>query len=478
VPPRGGRSSSSTRPSAAAVVQAVELPCADEGTLSVGDALEGLRRLLTAAENSALSVEDVLAEPQAQSFLASLGAACKSFSPQDVRQVLVAFARVQHMPLQLWQQGLAEEVSRSLEELPDLHVVHVALLVASLDLDEPLDLLQDLAEQLEIRAHTLSPTGMAGALVALSQLGPWPSSSTAGLSVAEELLQRLDELSPRELSASALAAATLGIRAQTFWQRLHGALLARINELEPKHIADATLAVATNRLLPIFLLEAIQDRLPHVVGQMEPDEALTTVWALASLQIFPPKQLPRLLEQILPADVPASQLAFAPAEARQLRQVAMSLELEPSAAKASAEVSASLRSRLRAASESARLVCEPPSGDEAVAEEVCATLMEVAPLTVFSVGEIVKGLYSVDLALTVPPSADVDSAAARRGVVLDAASPEDAQAPRDPWVTLKLRHLSRLGWSIQWLPAQRWRTWDEEERIGFVRGLLPDKERT
>merc|ERR1740121_2793558 len=96
------------------------------------------------------------------------------FDEQQIRQLTAMCYRCQHMPSRLWHGGLTDELPRALSELPDLHVVHVALMMASLDLREPKLLLQEVAEEIEQRVPSLDATGLTGAAVALSQLGPWP----------------------------------------------------------------------------------------------------------------------------------------------------------------------------------------------------------------------------------------------------------------------------------------------------------------
>lgn len=411
--------------------------------------LQALKRLVGRSREAAAPPEEFFADPEVTSFLRDFGVGCDKLSPEGVREAMVCLAQAQHMPPALWDGGLADEVPRALEELPDLHVVHIGLLMAALDLRRPATLVQELAEQLEIRAHCMSPTGLAGAVIALSQLGPWSTPPEVG-GTLEALVESVERLSSRELSAAALATATLAVGGQPYWQRIHGELLARASGLEPKHLADTLLALATTRLCPINLLVALQDRLPHLLGAMEAPEALTSLWAMCALRLFPAVPVARLLER-------ASEAELAPAEARQLRQALLSLDLEPGAKAARLEVSPALRAQAERAAAAADFCARDECQDEAVAEEIFALLLEEGAAPALT--EPALDLYAVDVAL----------GQARRGVVVDSASAAEAEAPRDPWTTLKLRHLEHDGWSIAWLPARRWQSWDEEQRRDFVR---------
>lgn len=100
----------------------------------------------------------------------------------------------------------------------------------------------------------------------------------------------MDKLALNELSASALAVATLGIVDLGFWQMAHGHLNASASVMKPRHLADSLLALATTQNRPISLLESLQDRLKLVAEMSEPEEAMTCTWALTTAD-FPCKHL-------------------------------------------------------------------------------------------------------------------------------------------------------------------------------------------
>jgi len=448
---------------AATIVQQANLPTRNNGeeALSSADLVAAFGRLADVAEEHQILFESLLDTSEGSVFLTHAIAATGNLTPEDTRQLVITFAKQQHMPFAFWEDGFAAAVQKAVTELPDIQVVHIALLLSTFDLVIPVELLQEIADQMEIRSSSMSPTALAGAMMALSQLGPWPSFVSSG--VAEELVGVASELTPRELSASALAAATLGVDNPTFWHRIHGELSQRANELAPRHVADALLTVATNGLLPISLLESLQDRLPNVVTLMSPDAALTAVWSLAALRMFPTKQVPRLLEQVLPPDVSPENLDFTQEEARQLKQVALSLELDSSAKRARESLGSALQQRLDAVTRGQHLGSETVTADDEIGEEICSILMEVAPRALFQVHETVADMYVVDLS--------IKQGDQRSALILDAVSPADAEAPRDPWTTLKLRHLALLGWKVRWLPVQKWslEMLDEESRKEFVK---------
>eukprot|EP00930_Biecheleria_cincta_P060127 TRINITY_DN45809_c0_g1_i1.p1 TRINITY_DN45809_c0_g1~~TRINITY_DN45809_c0_g1_i1.p1 ORF type:complete len:475 (-),score=109.66 TRINITY_DN45809_c0_g1_i1:406-1638(-) len=406
--------------------------------------------MVAAADGAQLPAAQLFAQPSADAFFGHLGATCPNFEPQQLRELLAEFATASHMPSSLWSGGFAQEVPRALAELPDLPAVHVALLLSSLEMRESQELLEDVAAQLEERAPDLPPAGLAGAAIALSQLGPWPLGSNPGNAVFEQVLKSLTALNPRELSACALAAATLGFDSQTFWQQMHGALIRSAPELAPRHMADTLLTLATHQLCPISLLEELMAQLPKVAGKMEPDEALTTAWSMCSMLFFNPGVLPLLIEKALTLP------GLSPAEARQLRQICLSLELEPSAAKAKAALpEAQLQQLLE-------LPCslEESSGEagEAIVQDLLERFGESQKV---SVGEVVRDLYVLDL-----------SVSGHRTIVLDAASKATSQVPQDPWTSLKCRHLQKLGWSVEWIPISRWHGMDDEDCQNFADDLL------
>merc|ERR1712150_99225 len=102
--------------------------------------------------------------------------------------------------------------------------------------------------------------------------------------------------------------------------------------------------------------------------------------------------------------------------------------------------------------------------------EVCDVL-EQADVAVTCGEGVADGFYTVDVVATLkkPPS---DQNHCRVGILLDVGSGAFEDAPRDPWIQLKHRHLSSLGWSVAWLPTKRWHSWDEEARQEFVSDVL------
>lgn len=49
--------------------------------------------------------------------------------------------------------------------------------------------------------------------------------------------------------------------------------------------------------------------------------------------------------------------------------------------------------------------------------------------------------------------------------MLDAMSSSSALQPWNPFVTLKLRQLQRLGWRTEWLALRRWEVMSLEETL-------------
>lgn len=434
---------------ASAVVGAASLPSAP---IAAQECLEGIRRLLAAAEAASIQPERLFEVAQAHDFLLDIGAGCQGFESQQIRELLEEFARAHHMPEVLWPGGLSSEVIRTMEELPDLHMVHVALLLARMQLREPQELLMEVAELLELRAPDLSPQGLTGAAMALSQLGPWPDPQ-AGAPIFDQLVECMDKLNAREASAAALAAATLGTSASLFWQRAHGVLLDLVPTMAPRHIADTLLALATTQLCPITLLEALQQQLHSTAWKMDFDEAITTAWALCAMQLYPPGCLTKFLTRVLAhgADVGGS-------EARQLRQIALSLRLDPAAAKAKEALPLHLQESLERQDPMAE-ECSP--AEAAVAEELVELFGEDQGLQV-TLSDLVEDFYTVVMVV----SGYVNMP--QLGIVLDSSSQAYADVPHDPWTTLKCRHLRLLGWSVIWLPTRRWNAFSAQEKMTFI----------
>lgn len=293
--------------------------------------------------------------------------------------------------------------------------------------------------------------------MALSQLGPW-ADPLPGSGLVEALTERIDQLNLNELSASALAVATLGLEDQRFWHRLNGELLANAGRLGPRHIADALLALATSQLCPIALLEELHAQAALQVGAFEPEEAVVAAWALCCLRLF--EAVPALAAR-------AREGGFLPnaAEARQLNQVALSLELDTLAVKARNALAPGLLEELRGFP-AASLAGDGAAGASDALDEVLEALAKVGAESWTTAGEEeARGSYTIDVALR-PPGAP----GGRPGValLLDATALAKAEGPRDPWLQLKLRHLSLLGWATEWMPARRWAAWGEEERRGFA----------
>lgn len=394
---------------------------------------------------------------EAEEVFAQLGKVSSTLQAAEVRDLLGACAAAREMPSPLWEGGLAAAVPTAAAALPPLPAVHVALLLSQLQLREPPEMLQEVAELLRTRASELPAEGLVGAVVALSQLGPWPQEPPPGREVLEALGGCLGSLAPAHLASAALAAATLGhVQNSIFWQQMHGALNAACAKLAPHSVADVLLALATHQLCPVTLLEELRSLLPRVAPEMQPDEALTAAWSLAALLFTRAGVLPVLLERALQGDI-------GPAEARQLRQIFLSLRLEEGAEEAFKMQAPRTFQRL------SELAAESgPEEPEAAVEVAAENLAERLPEGVATImlGEYVEDFYCLDLALQ--PSGE---GARRIAVVLDAASAADAQAPHSPFTTLKCRHLRKLGWDVEWMPLRRWEI-DEEARAELVERLL------
>eukprot|EP00435_Cladocopium_sp_Y103_P007665 s1492_g2.t1 len=153
--------------------------------------------------------------------------------------------------------------------------------MSSLSLREPPEVLQEVAVQLEHRASELPPAGLVGAVVALSQLGPWPFEPSPGGPLINALEGCVLELPPGQLSSLALSAATLQHEMPVFWQQVHGGLLACAKELSPRQMADVFLALATHQMCPVTLLEELHSRVPV---ELHADEALTIAWAMVAMR--------------------------------------------------------------------------------------------------------------------------------------------------------------------------------------------------
>eukprot|EP00927_Polykrikos_kofoidii_P065240 TRINITY_DN61022_c0_g1_i1.p1 TRINITY_DN61022_c0_g1~~TRINITY_DN61022_c0_g1_i1.p1 ORF type:complete len:588 (-),score=119.79 TRINITY_DN61022_c0_g1_i1:192-1955(-) len=485
---------------------AVQLPTAP---FLPGEGVLALQRWLQAVEEAGQDIEAAWEEPAAARFLDDLVGGLADYEPQQLRAVLAACAKAMHLPITLGM-GLAVELPRALRGLPDMHAVHVALLMASLELPRghsalPAELLEEVVEQLEGLAEALPPTGLVGGLVALSQLGPWPASMSPGAPLAESVIIHLQDpnaLGSNQLSAVALAAATLGINNEAFWQAAHAALLTRIGSLGPRHIADTLLALATTQRCPIFLMEELQARL-RVPGFLDDvdgaDEALALAWSLCSLELYPPNVLNTLLERVcIDAIAHADEDEHASAALQQasrlsemqsnnLRQVVLALELEPSAVKARAAISEEIWSRLRA---------HPAAGERSRTSSV---MQEIGELVVEHGGTAQSedvfatdssGFYTIDLVVRAPVKVDAssdqcpgdDAVAVAKvdatpspsvALLIDDVSPFDAAFPQDPWMFLKRRQLQHLSCRrVIWLPAKRWYSWDADERRDFVLNLF------
>ncbi|CAE8621575.1 unnamed protein product [Polarella glacialis] len=445
-----------------------ELPPAP---FDAAEGLAGVRRLLAAANSANVVPAQLCAQPAAEDFLSEFGDRCTGLEPDQLKQLLVEFAGASHMPSTLWDGGLAEEVPRAMDELPDLQAVHVALLLATLNLRGAGIVLQEVAEQLQLRAPDLTPAGLAGAAVALSQLGPWHSDPPPGAPIFEEVLLSLERMNPRELTACALAAATLGYEGSIFWQQVHGALLGCVRQLTPRHMADTLLALATHQLCPISLMEELQAQLPRVIDSMEPEEALTCGWAMCAMLLFHQGVLPRLLDlavQSVDLELASGEAAGAASmQVNQLRQIALALELEPGAAWAKAALAPETWTKLRALPRVSADDHAEGQAAEAVVEEV-GTLLAEDDVS-FTLSEVVEDLYVVDVAV----SGSGPASGQRAALVLDVDAAAFAQVPQSPWTTLKCRHLKKLGWHVEWLPLQRWDALDEEERLALVQRLVP-----
>lgn len=243
-----------------------------------------------------------------------------TLEPLQLRELLNSFAQAStHVPETLWT-GLAAAVPRALEELNAMQVVHLALLMSSLSLREPPEVLQEVAVQLEHRASDLPAPGLVGAVVALSQLGPWPFEPPPGGPLINALEGCVLELPPGQLSGLALSAATLQHEMPVFWQQVHGGLLACAKDLSPRQMADVFLALATHQMCPVTLLEELHSRLPVEHA----DEALTIAWAMVAMRFSKSGHLLPLL------DLAAAKDSFTVQEIHQLQQIILSLEQEVS----------------------------------------------------------------------------------------------------------------------------------------------------
>ncbi|CAK0905014.1 unnamed protein product [Prorocentrum cordatum] len=286
-------------------------------------------------------------------------------------------------------------------------------------------------------------------------------------------------------------------RDQAFWQKAHGALFGLAGQMTAGQVADTLLAVATAQLCPVNLLEGLQDQLRRLRGELEADEAITCAWALCSMQLLSEGLHPELLERAVGGELAGKQ-------AGQLRQVALTMELEPAALRAREALPERLRARLR---ERADAGAEHGQGDEGVAEELAELLGESGAGLALS--EQVGGFYVVDLAVRPregPPIAVLLDGALRgrwpttctgawpgrpcptgSGSVRARRSPLAEPGGRRPptagpglaWRSaavqvLKCRHLRRLGWAVAWLPAPRWRFGSDEDQRGIAAALLSE----
>ncbi|CAL1136278.1 unnamed protein product [Cladocopium goreaui] len=310
--------------------------------------------------------------------------------------------------------------------------VHLALLMSSLSLREPPEVLQEVAVQLEHCASDLPAPGLVGAVVALSQLGPWPFEPPPGGPLINALEGCVLELPPGQLSGLALSAATLQHEMPVFWQQVHGGLLACAKDLSPRQMADVFLALATHQMCPVTLLEELHSRLPVELHELHADEALTIAWAMVAMRFSKSGHLLPLLDLAL-----AAKDSFTVQEIHQLQQIILSLEQE---------VSGSAPKRF-----DPWLMEELSHGQvaEAILEEVCTHLEEEG--VPYSLNETVEDFYHLDLAVQ-----------GEAVLVLDATTLSTAEAPRSAWITLKCRHLKHLGWHVEWLPLRRWEVMEKE----------------
>ncbi|CAE7458654.1 unnamed protein product [Symbiodinium natans] len=166
---------------------------------------------------------------------------------------------------------------------------------------------------------------------------------------------------------------------------MHGALNAACSALPPRSVADVLLALATHQLCPITLLEELQACLPRVAAEMQPDEALTASWSLAALLFSRAGVLPALVERALEGELGV-------AEARQLRQIALSLRLEDGAEEAFKSQAPATWNRLQ------ELACESLAEEPAAAAEVAAESLaqRLEEAYVFdAAGPIIMALHSI-----------------------------------------------------------------------------------
>eukprot|EP00434_Breviolum_minutum_P007012 symbB.v1.2.006186.t1/scaffold367.1/size382069/19 len=292
--------------------------------------------------------------------------------------------------------------------------------------------MQEVAAQLEQRAGDLPPAGLVGAVVALSQLGPWPQEPQPGGPLITALEGSLFQLPPSQLSSVALSVATLQHETPVFWQQAHGALLACANDLSPRQMADVYLALATHQMCPITLLEELHGQLPRLLSKDElpTEEALTIAWSMVAMRFTGSGHLLALLKHVAPQQLSSS-------EVQQLQQILLSLEHETKEAPPER--------------------CQPWLMEELshgqvaeeVLEEVCEHLEEEG--VKYSLNETVEDFYHLDLAVK-----DMT-------LVLDPSTSSMAEAPRNAWITLKCRHLKELGWCVEWLPLRRWEMMGTED---------------
>lgn len=439
------------------VVGDAKLP---EAAVAPSDCLEAIRRLVSASQAAGKALPELLSDARVANLLGAIGSRAHELSVEQVHTVLVTFGRAAYMPTAVWE-GVQKEVPRAVEELPDNQTVHLALLMAALDLRGNMLLLHEVAEQLEARAPSLNPTLVAGSLIALSQLGPWTDPVPGG-ALAEQLRACFNSLGVRELSAAALAVATLGVGEQIFWHEAHGALLGRLDEMSPRNLTDVLMALASSHLAPITLMESLLARLALKAKHMDWEESIVCLWALCAVQLFPATTMRDLLEQACTTDG----TLLSPLQANQLKQVMLTLDLERSAAKARGEVAPILWQKVRDLCEDATgETLQGCSGDTAEAEELCELVPEDVGV-VYALAEEVTDFYIVDVTIRLEHRSPV-------AILFDTASGSAAEAPLDPWVTLKRRHLLRLGWQeVHWMPTRRWRTWDDEQRRDYVAYLV------
>jgi len=393
-------------------------------------------RLLRVTADDNADLETICSDSRVVALLHGMGGVGERLEAQQIRSLLASCAQSSHMPAPLWD-TVSVEVVRALGDLPDMHAVHVALLMAQLNLRLP-DGAMELAEQLEQRAPALSATGLTGVVVALSQLGPWPTP--VGEEVAEHLAGKLDQLSLNELSASALACAMLGVKDMRYWQMTHQVLLSNVQHMMPRHLADTLVATATTQLFPITLLEELQGRL-GAVEEIFTEEALSCAWALCAMRLFP-KSFHVLLDALLTATCTLTDV-----QRRQWSQILLTLRVDPAAKRLALDTLPE-----------PPLNTPEPCADLSTATDICSLIenrVTANSLAFYAEASHEVEMYAIDVAVRTGASKGPFVA-----VLFD--------IPSDPSGILKQRHLEQLGWKVLCLPVSTWREMTEDGRRDFV----------